>query len=355
MRGLVPPHGMQPINPTMMMHIPPAHAALSRAPEMVRPPDWQPDSHVIIKEERPSPEEENKSLRLDDLEPGEIRSKGSSTKPAKVVAVGPNNRLPQDAAYSTMPMLQPAPSVGGMRLPVAAENRGHHGSSFTPYKQQEDENILDLTKKCEDAGDKGENSSRSTPSIPSGTSTPKQKKKSKFVLDSMVAKLWQNKMTHPDGSSEQKQDEGHVALETTSRSEQQQQQQQQPSSTHGTMKKETALPRDARRKGKPMKGDTSVNSDMGAGLQFTFINDSESGKMNLVGVSKPNPNLHDGSRLTAGSQWTQIGTYPSSHGLVTPNERESDVALLGSYYFNFTCHTRRNRERHCFQLGSLPI
>ena len=53
--------------------------------------------------------------------------------------------------------------------------------------------------------------------------------------------------------------------------------------------------RDARRKGRPMRGDTSVNSDAPEGLQFTFINDSESGKMNLVGVSKPSRSLTEGA------------------------------------------------------------
>ncbi len=71
-----------------------------------------------------------------------------------------------------------------------------------------------------------------------------------------------------------------------------------------------------------MKGDISVNSDpleagisaedREPGLQFTFINDSESGKMNLVGVSKPTP-----PRLAnLMPAWTQIDA-----GL-TPQNRE---------------------------------
>ena len=50
-RPYPPPPGMQPINPTMMMHVPPAHMppAAHVPPGMVRPPNWQPDSHVIIK------------------------------------------------------------------------------------------------------------------------------------------------------------------------------------------------------------------------------------------------------------------------------------------------------------------
>ena len=318
------PHGVRPINPTMMMHIPPSHTGPTNhmPPGMVRPPDWQPDSHVIIKEEPPSPDEDkSESFQIDDLEPGEIRPAGSNMKSTKVMSVGPNNnRFPQDAGYDTMPMLQPAPSAGGMRLPVAAANTGHHGN-FTPYRQQQDDNVLDLTKKCDEAVDRGDDrdSCRSTPTIPSGTSTPKHgKKKSKFFLDSMVARLWQNKMSHSDGPGDQSQNEQHTKSEAAphreSREQQQKHQQQQPEShsvpeTSVRVKREAAPSRDARRKGRPMKGDTSVNSDTGAGLQFTFINDSESGKMNLVGVSKPNPNVRDGSRLTAGSQWTQIGKY----------------------------------------------
>lgn len=44
-----------------------------------------------------------------------------------------------------------------------------------------------------------------------------------------------------------------------------------------------------------------------APLQFTFINDSESGRMNLVGVSKPNP------PGDPNSGWTQISPgHPQS-------------------------------------------
>ena len=39
------------------------------------------------------------------------------------------------------------------------------------------------------------------------------------------------------------------------------------------------------------------------------------------------------------------------YGLVTPRERESEVTLLGSYYFQFTCHTRQKRKRDRFSFG----
>ena len=43
------------------------------------------------------------------------------------------------------------------------------------------------------------------------------------------------------------------------------------------------------------------------------------------------------------------------NGPVTPSERERDVALLGSYYFQFTRHTRRKpfeqkSEKHRFRV-----
>ena len=71
---------------------------------------------------------------------------------------------------------------------------------------QEDDVILDLTKKGDDVERSEDGDScRSTPTLPSRTSTPKPKKpKSKLMLDNMVAKLWQNKMSHSDGSTEKK-------------------------------------------------------------------------------------------------------------------------------------------------------
>ena len=338
-RPYPPPPGIQPINPTMMMHVPPAHmppAAHAVPPGMVRPPDWQPDSHVIIKEEPPSPDDEKpEAFRMDDLEPGEIRTMGSKVKASKVMAVGPSSsRYPQHkTGYPGMPLLQPAPPVGGMRLPVAAENHRsnrHHGN----YAQDEDA-ILDLTKKGDDYLERSEDgdSCRSTPTLPSRTSTPKPKKpKSKLMLDNMVAKLWQNKMSHPDGSTEKKEVTTDAKSDTGSHNEQLKKLEQPPTSSStcptGSMKhaqtprkdpprQKPAQPsRDARRKGRPIRGDTSVNSDAPEGLQFTFINDSESGKMNLVGVSKPSRSLQDGAH-PGGGHWTQIGTRYYSAGKVT--------------------------------------
>ena len=335
-RPYPPPPGMQPINPTMMMHVPPSHMPPSAhvPPGMVRPPDWQPDSHVIIKEEPPSPDDEKpEAFRVDDLEPGEIRTMGSKVKASKVMAVGPSgNRFPQhEASYPGMPLLQPAPTIGGMRLPVAAENHRsnrHHGN-----QAQEDDAILDLTKKGDylERSEDGD-SCRSTPTLPSRTSTPKPRKpKSKLMLDNMVAKLWQNKMSHPDGSTERKE----VTMDAKSDAGEQLKLEQPPVSSstcpttsvkHAQAAKEDppreklAQPsRDVRRKGRPMKGDTSVNSDAPEGLQFTFINDSESGKMNLVGVSKPSRSLQDGAHPGGGggAHWTQIGTCRySAHALM---------------------------------------
>ncbi len=86
-----------------------------------------------------------------------------------------------------------------MRLPVAADtNNGRRHSNAKPTNFDQ-EDILDLTKKSDDGEEENQ---RSSPSIPSGASTPKHKKpKSKFMLDNMVARLWQNKMSAPSSSS----------------------------------------------------------------------------------------------------------------------------------------------------------
>ncbi len=330
-QAIVPPQGFQPMNPTVMMQIPNPNFPRHDDSNIEARPMWHypvmPGGMIPIKPEPSSPGPADQSTTgrdMDDLEPGEIRAASQKLSP------GANNIGGSFGGQAVMtpqgPMFVPAgfpemPFVG-MRLPVAAAPPG----GIVDLTSDKDQG-LDLSTKPEP--DKtpmsGSGSARSSPNLPSGASTPKfsRKPKGKSGLDKIMAKLWQKKGSSNENSNGQ---DSEAVISATPSADQSDSDTNNhyPSDTNNQYTSDTNIHHQramennsssrSRRKRAPINRPQvfkehnhkavapNIPPDP-ASLQFTFINDSESGKMNLVGVSNPDQ-AHNKDWRFAGSSST---------------------------------------------------
>ncbi len=316
-QAIVPPQGFHPMNPTVMMQIPNPNYPGCDDPNGEPRPMWHypvmPGGMQPIKQEPGSPGPEGQPgtrQDVDDLEPGEIRAASKMSK----LSPGGNNMHGGFGGQAVMtpqgPVFVPAglpemPFVG-MRLPVAAMPPGEV-VDLTSDKEQG----LDLSTKpeLENAHLSGSESAPSSPNLPSGASTPKfgRKAKGKSGLDSIMAKLWQKKGSANENSNGQENEAPISATPSAEHSDSDtnahytsdvNNHHSVDRNIHHQRAMEEKSSSRSRRKRAPV-GRPQVFKEHNheavppnippdpASLQFTFINDSESGKMNLVGVSNP--------------------------------------------------------------------